>query len=1067
MNAQRFLCCLFTAFLFACLVPARAQQSQIFLDPDAEYHRGLDLFEKEKFSAAQEAFRNVAAVRDINNLVRIDAEYYNAVCAMELFNKDAEILLKKFLEDHPESPRAHRVYFHLGKYNYRKKDYRESLDWFAKVDMRDLEKDELPEFFFKRGYCYFETGKLDSAKHDFYEIKDVDTKYTPPANYYFSHICYIEGNYETALLGFQRLVGNEAFGPVVPYYIAQIYYLQGKYDEVIVYAPALLDSAKAKRAAEIARIIGESYYRTGRYEQAIPYFEKYRAGSVGMRRSDLYEIGYSYYKTGKYNEAIPYLQDAIAGVSDTLSQSAWYHLGDCYVRIDNKSAARNAFGKASEMKFDKGLREDALFSYARLSYELSYSPFNEAIVALQQYINEYPNSARKDEAYSFLVNVYLSTKNYRDALKSIEQIKVISPALQPAYQQVCYNRAVELFNSKDHSGAIAHLDKALKYPVNRKLTAYAHYWKAEALYAQADANKFEKAGYNKAIDSYKAFQNTPGAPNLPEFNTANYNIGYALFQQADYEGSATWFRKFIAGKTNEKPERIADAYMRMADAYFMKKPNPDHLNAAEFYGEAVAMNLPAGRDYAMYQQAMALGYLGKKDQKAELLKRMLTEYPKTTYVHSARYQQARTYHDLKQFDKALEAYQQLYNDQPKGPFALKCLMQMGLIYHTNVMNMTSALDAYTKALELASGEEKQTALQQCKEIYLAQGDIDGWEAMKTKYGFSESNFAQDSSAFVAMVNVYKEGNGNCSEVIAQAGKYIQRFPNGYYTTEVHYMKAECQFKNDDVTNALASYNVIIGKPSGKFTESALQRAGYIYYKQKEWPAAAAVLAKLEKITESASVRQDAQVNLMRCYFYQDKIDSAVAYASKAIMIDKLPADVYVQAHFIKGKSAFGKQNYDAASTEFTSVMKANMKNEMEAEAKYDLIYIGHWKKGYKTAEKELFKYVSDYGGYPYWKGRGFLLLADNYLALKDTFQAKYILKNYADNGEVPELKQEAQDKLAALEAITAKRSQAVKPEDTFIPLDGSQENDLYDNSPTPKEKPKEQPEEPKKEGGGR
>ncbi len=80
---------------------------------------------------------------------------------------------------------------------------------------------------------------------------------------------------ETALTDFMKLQSNETFGPVVPYYIAQIYYLQGKYEKVIAYAPALLDSASTKRMPEIARVLGESYYRTARYKEAIPYLVKY------------------------------------------------------------------------------------------------------------------------------------------------------------------------------------------------------------------------------------------------------------------------------------------------------------------------------------------------------------------------------------------------------------------------------------------------------------------------------------------------------------------------------------------------------------------------------------------------------------------------------------------------------------------------------------------------------------------------------------------------------------------------------------------------------------------------
>ena len=104
----------------------------------------------------------------------------------------------------------------------------------------------------------------------FYEIKDIDTKYAAPALYYYSHIAYIQENYETALQGFLKLVDDETFAPVAPYYIAQIYYLQKKFEKVIEFAPPLMETVSDKRAPEMAKIIGESYFYLGRYEEAIP-----------------------------------------------------------------------------------------------------------------------------------------------------------------------------------------------------------------------------------------------------------------------------------------------------------------------------------------------------------------------------------------------------------------------------------------------------------------------------------------------------------------------------------------------------------------------------------------------------------------------------------------------------------------------------------------------------------------------------------------------------------------------------------------------------------------------------
>ena len=335
-----------------------AQQTQVYVAPDAQFRNALDLFEKQKYSEAEESFDHiVATATDKNDLLVIDAQYYAALCAMELFHKDAEIRLKDFLAQHPESPKCARVRFQLARYNFRKKKYDDAIAWFRQVEIYDLQQEELSEFYFKRGYSHYELGHVDSARSDFFEIKDLDSKYAAPATYYYSHIAYTQGNYETALQGFNKLSKDETFGPVVPFYIAQIYFLQGRYSDVINYAPPLLDSAK--RAPEIAQLIGASYYRIGKYKEAIPFLEKHRKGSPTMTRDDCYELAYAYYKADSCSKAIGYFQDAIADSSDALAQNAWYHLADCYIKSGDKPAARNAFGKASGIKIDPARLRDA------------------------------------------------------------------------------------------------------------------------------------------------------------------------------------------------------------------------------------------------------------------------------------------------------------------------------------------------------------------------------------------------------------------------------------------------------------------------------------------------------------------------------------------------------------------------------------------------------------------------------------------------------------------------------------------------------------------------------------
>ena len=68
------------------------------------YEQGTELFEKEKYGAAQKAFTEaVEGIEDPNSNLRVNAEFYEALCALELFNKDSEFLLKRFIENHSEN----------------------------------------------------------------------------------------------------------------------------------------------------------------------------------------------------------------------------------------------------------------------------------------------------------------------------------------------------------------------------------------------------------------------------------------------------------------------------------------------------------------------------------------------------------------------------------------------------------------------------------------------------------------------------------------------------------------------------------------------------------------------------------------------------------------------------------------------------------------------------------------------------------------------------------------------------------------------------------------------------
>src|SRR6185312_9982265 len=391
-----------------------AQQTQVYSNPAADYNKAMDLFKSERYSAAEHMFEQVAKQCDAQSDMRINSDYYAALCSMNLFHDDAEKRMMAFIDQHPQSPMVKKIDFQLGNYDYRKRKFKDALAWYCKVEPSNLDKDETTEFYFKRGYSNFHQKQFDSAKHDFAEVKDLGCTYSPAATYYYGFIAYDQKNYQTAINNFTTLKKDPNFGSVVPYYIAELYYLGGQYDKVPEYVLPLMDSAKNPNALfnedGINKLLAESYYQMKQYDKAVPYYEKYARGG-SLQENEAYELGYCYFQAGRYKDAVQYFQNA-AYNNDSLAQNALYYLAADYMKTGEKQFASNEFAAVSKMDYDPKLKEDAMFNYAKLTYELSFDPFDQAIGVFNNYLTNYPNSPHKEEVYRYLVNMYSSTRNY-------------------------------------------------------------------------------------------------------------------------------------------------------------------------------------------------------------------------------------------------------------------------------------------------------------------------------------------------------------------------------------------------------------------------------------------------------------------------------------------------------------------------------------------------------------------------------------------------------------------------------------------------------------------------------
>jgi len=811
-------------------------------------------------------------------------------------------------------------------------------------------------------------------------------------------------NFEAALQGFTRLNGDPTYSQLIPIYVSHIYYKQKKYNEVVNYTTSIINDVNEEHVPELSKIVGDSYFHLRNYQEAIPYLETYFNTPALKTREDNYILGYCYYNTGNFENAAPLLENASKG-KDEMAQNAYYHLADTYIQLNEKENARVAFEVASEFDFNERIKEDALFSYAKLTYELSYSPFNETIKAFDRYISLYPNSERNTEAYRILVDVYMVTQNYNDAINSIEKIKVKTPAILRAYQRVTFYRGLELFNNLAYNQSIDYFNLSLEHGShNRELNARALFWKAEALFRVGD--------YNSSVSVYNQFLNTAGAYSISEYEDAQYNLAYAYFKLENYDAAASFFRKYINTIQTNRSEKLADAYNRLGDYYFL---NTNYGLAQENYQQAYDMKT-YDPDYALFQIAFCQGLRQNQQGKINNLERLQAGFPDSDYQDDALYELGRANERLGQSYRAAQHYQQIIDNHKQGTFYRKALLQMGLINYNNGEFVT-ALTQYKEVAENYPGTpEAEAALLGIKNCYIEMNNVDEYFAYTRRLGqgANVTTSEQDELTYQAAERLYMSGDAGAT---AQLQRYLQQFPNGKYALNANFYLAESLYKEGRYSESNVHYTYVANQPDNIFSEPALSRASELTYNAQRYQEALEMFNRLENIANSKWNILKAHTGQMHCNFNLDNFQAAISAAEKVKKSDIASEAIIRQTFFILGKSNYQLQNFSAALPDLKQVA-TDTRLEQGAESKYLIADIYYRQNNKSGAENEIMDFIDKGTPYQFWLGKGFLLLADIYIDKGDEFQAKHTLKSVVENygNDTDGIKAEASRKLAAIEA---------------------------------------------------
>ena len=979
-------------------------QSTLHQNSDNQYYRfGLELLDKEKYSAAREQFERYLLVGS-DEIKKADAEYYVALCALNLNNADGPQLISEFVKKRPSHPKASKAYYNLGINAFKSNDFQTANKYLKLANLNALNNNEKAETYFKIAYSAFSLNRKEESVEYFDLAKRENGEYQADANYYAGFLAYIDNQFDKAIVDLRKAENSDKYKYRVPIMITSSYFKQKRFGEVLAYADKFKDIDVEKTRMDylyqIYQMAGESAYAESRYEDALTYYGLYRQlAAESISDQTLYRIAFSNFSLGNSEPAIEDFK-RVALKEDTIAQYASYYLGQLYVEQNNYVFATSAFDKASKLPFNKEIQEESSFNLAKVNYESK--KYSQAINSLDRFIREYPASQYVPEANNLLSEAFLNTSDFTRAITFIERIQDKSPRIKAAYQKVTFYKGTEYFNGAQYTNAVQLFDKSLTYRPDPGLETAALFWKAEALATSRN--------YTNAIDAYQQVFRTRNTDS-EYYLKANYGIGYAYYNTRDYPNARIYFKRYVdALESAQNKLNYNDAILRLADCYYVDKA---YATALSYYQKAIETNNP-NIDYAYFQKGVVKDFQDKSDEAIEALDVVINQYMRSRYYDDAIYKKAQIQLENRDFNESIQGFTRIIDNQEQSPFIPYAYESRALAYF-NLNNLDKAEEDYKIILDTyVTSRVANSALLGLQNTLKLNNKVLEFDAYLAKYkSANPDNQALENIELESAKNLFF--GQEYAAAIGAFEDYERNYASSPLSSQAKFYRVESHYRLNNGVKALELYYELDREAQVSDIDVVFQRIGELQLKAGDFGEAANYYSKLEKIAVSKRQENDAWTGLLEAYFKLGEYAKMRTYANNIITKGNISQDQVNKAQLYLGKSSYLEGDYNKAIDDFLSTINT-AKNKYGAEAQYLLGKIFYQQGNYQESLTTLFEFNENFSDFDDWLGKAFLLIADNYIALGELFQAKATVNSIIEYSEVKEVIEEAKTKLAFIEA---------------------------------------------------
>ena len=966
-------------------VAGMAQRHVPVTAPEKLFEEGKQLFIKKDYPAALRALSDYLKTGHHSYLMECETDYMLACAAYELKEQNRIEVLEAYLEEHTDSPYKNRVNALIANAYFYQNDYKNAISRFRLCDLDLLGNEERDEMTLHLAMAYIKTGNMDEAYALLSVVEACTPKYRSDVTFYKAYIDYAQKRYTQALPLFVSLEGDRKYGEEAGVYAADIYLIQGEYDLALRKASEYLrTNNNGSHALEMQRILGGACYGKWQFDKAQTALETYVNGTANPERNALYQLGFCYFRAQAWMRAGETL-GRVTVQRDALAQNAYLHMGLAFLKLSDKRQAQMAFEQASTMDFDKAVKEEALYNYALCIHETSYSPFAESVTVFERFLNEFPHSTYSEKVNDYLIEVYMNTRSYEAALRSISKISQPGPRILEGKQKILFRLGTQAFANADFNKAIDYLNQSIQ------LGGYNLQTKADACYWRGESN-YRLGYYKQAGNDYTSYLSQTQVRNDGTYGLAMYNLAYSYFKQKQYASAGTWFERFVSSSQSaSNRQMLADAYNRLGDCRFH---NRQFASAQTCYAKASSLDASSA-EYALYQQGFVKGLQKDYAGKVADLNKLIATYPESQYVDEALYERGRAYVEMQNNAQAIASFSELVNKYPQSNVARKAAGEIGLLYYQGD-NYDEAIKAYKRVIENYPGsEEAHQAQRDLRSVYIDMNRVDEYAqyASTIKGGISFDSGERDSLTYVAAEKVYMRND--LAGAKTSFARYLQQFPQGAFALNAHYYLGLIAYNQKDYTTARQHLDKVIEYPNNEYSEEAMVMSSEMAFEAKEYSKALALFKMLKEKTASTERRQMAQTGILRCAYLTNNQEEVVLIANEMLADSKLNPELANEARYYRAKIALNVSPSQAVKD--LQVLSQDTRNVYGAEAKYRLAQYYFDSGNTEAAEKELLNYIDVSTPHAYWLARSFVLLSDVYAKLGRTLEARQYLLSLKQN----------------------------------------------------------------------